>query len=224
MPVLDGLATTEAIRRLDGPAAQIKVILVTADVVNDTRKRATEVGVDEFASKPLQAEDLQRALRHCGLLVDPDHPLPGVSVHRLTGSFPMSAFGLPTATPDSAAPAQTADDIIDADSFAEVMSMMPEDSLGELLKTVLEPPEGTAHVLLQALADGDREGVHHNAHKLKGTAMLMGFKALVRSSAELERLSQDPSQPIHVSLGAQLRRDLEQTQAALRQLEPSELN
>lgn len=223
MPVLDGLATTEAIRRLDGPAAQIKVILVTADVVNDTRKRATEVGVDEFASKPLQAEDLRRALRHCGLLGDPEHALPGVSVHRLSGSFPMSAYGLPTAVPAPAAQPDV-DDVIDADSYAEVMSMMPEDSLGELLKTVFDPPEGTAHVLLQALADGDREGVHHNAHKLKGTAMLMGFKAMVRSSAELERLSQDPAQPIHISLGTQLRRDLERTQAALKLLEPSELD
>ena len=222
MPVLDGLATTEAIRRLDGPASQIKVILVTADVVNDTRKRASEVGVDEFASKPLQAEDLQRALSHCGLLTDPDHPLPGISVHRLTGSFPMSAYGLPTAAPAAAQPG--ASDIIDVDSYAEVMSMMPEDSLGELLKTVFDPPEGTAHVLLQALADGDRDAVHHNAHKLKGTAMLMGFKAMVRSSAELERLSQDPALPIHVSLGAQLRRDLELTQDALRQLETSELD
>ncbi len=223
MPVLDGLATTEAIRRLDGPAAQIKVILVTADVVNDTRKRATEVGVDEFASKPLQAEDLRRALSHCGLLGDPEHAMPGVSVHRLSGSFPMSAYGLPTAVPAPAAQPEV-DDVIDADSYAEVMSMMPEDSLGELLKTVFDPPEGTAHVLLQALADGNREEVHHNAHKLKGTAMLMGFKALVRSSAELERLSQDPSLPIHVSLGTQLRRDLERTQAALKLLEPSELN
>jgi signal transduction histidine kinase/ActR/RegA family two-component response regulator/HPt (histidine-containing phosphotransfer) domain-containing protein len=223
MPVLDGLATTEAIRRLDSPASQIKVILVTADVVNDTRKRAIEVGVDEFASKPLQAEDLKRALRHCGLLTDPDHPMPGISVHRLTGSFPMSAYGLPTAVPEPAASTPTAADVIDAESYAEVMSMMPEDSLGELLKTVFDPPEGTAHVLLKALADGDREAVHHNAHKLKGTSMLMGFTAIVRSSAELERLSQEPEQPIHVSLGAQLRRDLELTQNALRQLEPGEL-
>ena len=102
--------------------------------------------------------------------------------------------------------------------------MMPEDSLGQLLKTVFEPPEGTAHVLLEALRDGDREAVHSNAHKLKGTAMLMGFRAIVRSSAELERLSQDSTQPIHVSLGTQLRRDLELTQAALRQLETSDLD
>ncbi len=220
MPVLDGLAATEAIRRLDGPAADIKVILVTADVVNDTRKRALEVGVNEFTSKPLQAGDLQRALGRCGLLDDPDHPLPGISVHRLSGPFPMSSYEMPVRLPQ---PQDAPTTVIDAESYAEVMSMMPEDSLGELLKTVFDPPEGTAHVLLQALSDGDRDAVHYNAHKLKGTAMLMGFRALVRSSAQLEELAQDPQQPIHISLGAQLRRDLELTQKALAQLEPSAL-
>jgi signal transduction histidine kinase/ActR/RegA family two-component response regulator len=221
MPVLDGLAATEAIRRLDGPAADIKVILVTADVVNDTRKRALEVGVNEFTSKPLQAADLQRALGRCGLLDDPDHPLPGISVHRLSGPFPMSSYEMPVRLPQ---PQEAPSAVIDVEAYAEVMSMMPEDSLSELLKTVFEPPEGTAHVLLEALREGDREAVHYNAHKLKGTSMLMGFRAIVRSSAELELLSQDPQQPLHISLGTQLRRDLELTQKALSQLEPSTLH
>ena len=221
MPVLDGLAATEAIRRLDGPAADIKVILVTADVVNDTRKRALEVGVNEFTSKPLQAADLQRALGRCGLLDDPDHPLPGISVHRLSGPFPMSSYEMPVRLPQ---PQEAPSAVIDVEAYAEVMSMMPEDSLSELLKTVFEPPEGTAHVLLEALREGDREAVHYNAHKLKGTSMLMGFRAIVRSSAELELLSQDPQQPLHISLGTQLRRDLELTQTALAQLEPSTLH
>jgi two-component system, sensor histidine kinase len=73
-------------------------------------------------------------------------------------------------------------------------------------------------VLLQALSDGDREAVHYNAHKLKGTCMLMGFKAMVNSAAMLETLSQDPQQPLHISLGAQLQRDLDETQAALASL------
>lgn len=97
MPVLDGLATTEAIRNGGGTQADIKVILVTADVVNDTRKRAREVGVDEFASKPLQAEDLQRAMARCGLL-DPWAPS---SVSGLTGTnhAPLSSYDLPARLP-----------------------------------------------------------------------------------------------------------------------------
>jgi len=133
----------------------------------------------------------------------------------------MSSYEMPVRLPQ---PQEAPSAVIDVEAYAEVMSMMPEDSLSELLKTVFEPPEGTAHVLLEALREGDREAVHYNAHKLKGTSMLMGFRAIVRSSAELELLSQDPQQPLHISLGTQLRRDLELTQKALAQLEPSTLH
>ena len=216
MPVLDGLATTEAIRRLDGPASDIKIILVTADVVNDTRKRALDVGVNEFASKPLQADDLQRALGRCGLLEAPEASMPGVSVDRLSGPFPLSAFGAPVRLPEPQVP----DDVLDIEAYSEVMSMMPEDALDELLRTVFDPPEGTAHVLLQALANGEREAVHYNAHKLKGTAMLMGFRAIVRSAGSIEALSKDATQTLPADAAWLLQRDIERTQQVLQQLAP----
>ncbi|MCU0924851.1 MAG: ATP-binding protein [Hydrogenophaga sp.] len=216
MPVLDGLATTEAIRQLDGPAAQIKVILVTADVVNDTRKRALEVGVNEFTSKPLQAQDLQGALARCGLLEEPVHTTLSMML-RTSGGSPLSAYEMPVRLPELN---DQRSDLIDTEAYAEIVSMMPEDSLEELLNAVFEPPEGSVHVLLQAIADGDREAMGYNAHKLKGAAMLMGFRALVNSSAQLEQRATQPDLPMHTSLGAQLRRDAEQTQKSLRLLTP----
>ncbi len=218
MPVLDGLATTEAIRKLDGPASQIKVILVTADVVNDTRKRALEVGVNEFTSKPLQAQDLQGALARCGLLEDAVHSTLSM-VLRSSGGSPMSTYETPVRLPE---PTDHPSDLIDTETYAEIVSMMPADSLQELLHAVFEPPEGSVHVLLQAIQDGDREAMGHNAHKLKGAAMLMGFRALVNSSAHLEHWAAQSDQPMHISLGAQLRRDAQETEKAVRLLTPSE--
>ena len=218
MPVLDGLAATEAIRAMEGPASQIKIILVTADVVNDTRKRALEVGVNEFTSKPLQAQDLQRALARCGLLDAPD----GTGQDTLgtrSSPFPLSSYELPVRLPDLSAPTAG---VIDTESYSEIVSMMPDDSLDELLKTVFEPPEGTVHVLVQALADGDRAAVGYNAHKLKGTAMLMGFRALVKTSAHIEQLVSQADQALPGGLGAQLLRDMDQTQKALRFFEMRE--
>ncbi|HAX20697.1 MAG TPA: hypothetical protein DCY64_10480 [Hydrogenophaga sp.] len=217
MPVLDGLATTEAIRRLDGPASQIKVILVTADVVNDTRKRALDVGVNEFASKPLQADDLQRALARCGLLDEPGHSsLLGALNTRASGPFPLSSYELPVRLPDLS---HSAAGLVDTESYTEIVAMMPEDSLDELLKTVFDPPEGTVHVLLAALAEGDRSAVGDNAHKLKGTCMLMGFRSLVKTSAQIEHLATQTQEVVPVALGQQLLREMELTQKALRHFE-----
>lgn len=218
MPVLDGLATTEAIRRLEGEVSEIKVILVTADVVNDTRKRALEVGVNEFTSKPLQAEDLRRALRRCGLLDDPGLTVEELDTAPLRSSspFPLSSCEMPVRLPDLS---HAAVGLVDTDSYREILEMMPEDSLDELLRTVFDPPEGTVHVLGQALLDGDRQSIGYNAHKLKGTAMLMGFRALVRTSAQIEHIATQTQDPVPAELGQQLLREADLTRKALHDFE-----
>ncbi|MCB2016851.1 MAG: response regulator, partial [Hydrogenophaga sp.] len=218
MPVLDGLATTEAIRKIEGPVSDIKVILVTADVVNDTRKRAREVGVDEFTSKPLQADDLQRALSRCGLLEDPglvaEEILP--TTGRPSIPFPLSAFEAPEHSPDLS----HAVGLIDSDSYAEILDMMPEESLMELLKTLFDAPDGTVHALVEAMKAKDRAAIGYNAHKLKGSAMLMGFRALVKTAAQIEHIATHGEAPVPDELARQLLREADLTQEAVRQFEP----
>jgi signal transduction histidine kinase/FixJ family two-component response regulator/HPt (histidine-containing phosphotransfer) domain-containing protein len=214
MPLLDGLATTEAIRRLGGSTGDIPVILVTADVVNDTRKRALEVGVSEFASKPLQADELKRVLRRCGLL-DPtaaeDTPA------RASSAAPLSASGLPVRLQRPIVPSEV---VIDAESYREILSMMPDESMNEMLETLFEPPEGTLHVLLAALKGKDRADIQYNAHKLKGTAMLLGFRAIVKTAELIEQLASDrEGPPLPTGLDMQLIHDMEATQLSLRQFE-----
>jgi two-component system, sensor histidine kinase len=222
MPVLDGLATTEAIRELNSPAADIKIILVTADVVNDTRKRALEVGVDEFASKPLQAEDLRRALERCGLHDEPARtPRYPTSGARASSPFPLSAYEMPVRLPEhpSEKPVQRVEGVIDTESYNEILSMMPSETMNEMLGTLFDPPEGTVHVLLRALEGHDRADIGYNAHKLKGTAMLLGFLAIVKVSAHIEHLATQTGEELPADLSDQLQREVKVTQRALRALE-----
>jgi signal transduction histidine kinase/HPt (histidine-containing phosphotransfer) domain-containing protein/ActR/RegA family two-component response regulator len=214
MPVLDGLATTEAIRQLEGAAAGIPVILVTADVVNDTRQRALEVGVNGFASKPLQASDLQRVLQRCGLLDDAGPAsVPAAGLERSTSPFPVSSYEMPIRLPD---PEIQAGDVIDSEAYTEILSMMPQDAMDEMLDTLFAPPDGTLQVLLKALADGDRTAIGHQAHKLKGTAMLLGFRLIVKTSAQIEQQAAQENATFGKTTQIQLLRDMEQTQQALR--------
>jgi signal transduction histidine kinase/DNA-binding NarL/FixJ family response regulator/HPt (histidine-containing phosphotransfer) domain-containing protein len=211
MPVLDGLATTEAIRLLDSDTAQIPVILVTADVVNDTRKRALEVGVSAFASKPLQGEDLRHALRQCGLLeIGPagrSDALPAIAT-------PLAPTPSPTAS--SSERLFRREEVIDDASYDEICSMMPNASMHEMLDSVFAPPGGTVPQLLAALASGDRAEIHYKAHTLKGTAMLLGFRALAKTSARIEHLSAESIGPrLPDVLSEQLVRDMQATQQAL---------
>ena len=210
MPVLDGLATTVAIRALAGDVAQIPVILITADVVNDTRTRAQEVGASAFASKPLQGEDLRRALRQCGLLEI------GQPAH--TAAPPTSSSFTPQISPPISLQPHLPlrEEVIDAASYQEICDMMPNASMHEMLGTLFAPPEGTVPQLLGALAGGDRAEINYMAHTLKGTAMLMGFRALAKTSARIEHLTANARGPtLPAALSEQLLRDMENTQQAL---------
>ncbi|HEY9094173.1 MAG TPA: ATP-binding protein, partial [Hydrogenophaga sp.] len=216
MPVLDGLATTEAIRALDGPQSEVKIILVTADVVNDTRKRAREVGVNEFASKPLQIEELSSAIERCGLL---DFTAKGGEVIELSNPFPFSSYESPVRLPDAEQPINA---LIEGESFEEILDMMPVDSLNELLKTIFDAPDGTAHVLSESIAKGNRADIGYNAHKLKGAAMLMGFRAMVATASQIEYLAMQTNHPIGRELAQQVLREAALTKKAVERFNATE--
>jgi signal transduction histidine kinase/CheY-like chemotaxis protein/HPt (histidine-containing phosphotransfer) domain-containing protein len=210
MPVLDGLATTEAIRLLADDTARVPVILVTADVVNDTRKRALEVGVSAFASKPLQVEDLWRALHQCGLL----------DIGPAGGPDALAAPALltPQLSPMALLLEHSLrrEEVLNDASYAEICDMMPDASMHAMLDTLFAAPEGTVPQLLAALDSGDRAEIHYKAHTLKGTAMLLGFRALAKTSARIEALSQDEIGPrLPAALSEQLVRDMDATLQAL---------
>jgi signal transduction histidine kinase/FixJ family two-component response regulator len=65
MPVMDGIAATQAIRKLGAPIGDVKIIMVSADVLSDTRRMAFKAGVNDFITKPVQADGLRQALERC---------------------------------------------------------------------------------------------------------------------------------------------------------------
>lgn len=223
MPVLDGLATTEAIRQLDSPAAAMPVILVTADVLNETRQRAQDRGVNEFVSKPLQTNDLHRALKRCGLLDKPDealaaaadapgpHPIASSETHATPMNYPETSH--------SEHPVMDAINVIDKAAYAEIVSMLTPDILTEMQDSLLAPPQGTLHALVRALESGDRSNIRFIAHNLKGAAMLMGFKAIAQTAAAIEHGARDNQDPISTDLVSQLLVNLQSTQKALLQMD-----
>jgi signal transduction histidine kinase/response regulator RpfG family c-di-GMP phosphodiesterase len=220
MPVLDGLATTEAIRSLSTASAHIPVILVTADVVNDTRKRALDVGVNEFTSKPLQEQDLERALQRCGLLDDAPSVHGELAGNSPTSSpFPVSSYEMPQRLSENTMSDMSAslESLIDLASYEEILSLMPQEALDDLLKTLFDAPNGTVPELLSAFATGERKLIGDTAHKLKGTCMLLGFKAMATSSARIEHLALRSEESLDLALADVIRKDTELTQLALAQ-------
>jgi CheY-like chemotaxis protein len=59
MPVMDGLEATRRIRRLAGPAADVPIVALTADVNPELEDKAREAGVSQLAAKPIDPPRLR---------------------------------------------------------------------------------------------------------------------------------------------------------------------
>jgi CheY-like chemotaxis protein len=64
MPVMDGFQVLEQIRSLIPPDDRIPVIVITADSMETTRRRALEAGASDFLAKPFGSTDLRLRVRN----------------------------------------------------------------------------------------------------------------------------------------------------------------
>jgi CheY-like chemotaxis protein len=57
MPVMDGLTATREIRRLL-PEPRVPILAMTANVMQEDRKRCADAGMDDFVAKPIDPDEL----------------------------------------------------------------------------------------------------------------------------------------------------------------------
>lgn len=62
MPILDGYATTRAIRRLASPSSATPIIAITANITEKDKDKCIKAGMNDFLTKPIQADILYSAL------------------------------------------------------------------------------------------------------------------------------------------------------------------
>ncbi|SEC56407.1 PAS domain-containing hybrid sensor histidine kinase/response regulator [Paenibacillus sp. GP183] len=64
MPILDGVQTTQQIRKLLPFADQPKIVAVTANAFKSDKDHYLAIGMDDYISKPIQREELLRILKN----------------------------------------------------------------------------------------------------------------------------------------------------------------
>ena len=63
MPVMDGIAATCAIRRLEHPdASQIPIVAMTANAFQEDADHAAQAGMNGYLTKPIEPERLYQTL------------------------------------------------------------------------------------------------------------------------------------------------------------------
>ena len=68
MPVVDGLETIKNVRDQEAPGEQVPIMAITAFDVYGMKEAALEIGCNTYLSKPLDMDELDRALKGLGFL------------------------------------------------------------------------------------------------------------------------------------------------------------
>jgi PAS domain S-box-containing protein len=166
MPEMDGVEATRLIREheRDRGLTRTPILALTAHTLEADRRTVLEAGMDDLVSKPIQPDDLVRAMqRHLALV-----PLPA-----------WAEAGAPELA-----------DVIDRDEALERMDG-DEDLLNELLRIFRDDAGAMLQRLDAADASADARQLERAAHSLKGASATISARHVSGLAAEIERLARE---------------------------------
>jgi PAS domain S-box-containing protein len=167
MPEMDGFEATTHIRARERDTGRhLPIIAMTAHAMKGDRERCLEAGMDSYVSKPIQADELFRALA----------ALTPAAASAKTG--PSGAC-----VPPGQGPLE-----LDKASLLNVVSG-DEDLLREVIQLFLEESSRLMAEMQQAIADGDTARLGRSAHSLKGAAGLFAVASVTEPAQKLESLA-----------------------------------
>jgi PAS domain S-box-containing protein len=161
MPVMDGF---EAARRITGawsPGTRPRIVGMTALAMTGDRERCLEVGMDDYITKPVRPEELQRALERSA-----------------QAPPPVTRF---------APPAVDAVDTSVIASLRELQDPDEPDFVTELIDLLFADMPGMLTALEQAAAEGNARGVNRIAHSMKSSCGNLGALPLSKVFFAIER-------------------------------------
>ncbi len=193
MPVLDGFAAAQAIRALPALRGDVLIVALTADAFSDTRQRATQAGMNDFLTKPVQPAELQRSLARM------------FGRARPADWVPTSARA---ARPLAAAP------WLDTSAPELMFEGLPAGTHAQLLAVFFEDDSGSIARLSSLLNGAAGADLRDAAHSVRGAALSLGLRRLAATSGDIEDLTDTSGETAVGVLRKRFREDLAATQAA----------
>jgi CheY-like chemotaxis protein len=175
MPVMDGVTASRLIREAHH-AEQLPIVAMTANAMKADRERCLEAGMNGFVTKPINPDELWKALLTWVKIRD------GLGPHHLPKQVVTDAHQ----APDSALmQALQGVDGLELGLGLSRTNNNPAFYVSLLRKFIAAHQDCAAHIR-QAIQNADLEDAERRAHTLKGVAGNLGATALQTSADRLE--------------------------------------
>jgi CheY-like chemotaxis protein/HPt (histidine-containing phosphotransfer) domain-containing protein len=186
MPVLDGLATTRAIRRGEGGEQHVKVPIVamTANAMQGDRENSLAAGMDDYLTKPISAAKIAALLDRW----QPHHPRPGTQ--------------------------EDSRRVFDAPLMRDRLQL-DEQLVREIVQLFAGDLPARRRSLVEAWASSRFDEMQRLAHTLKGTAANLVAQGVVDAAHELETTLEAGEQNRFESSYQTLLKEIDRLQDAL---------
>jgi signal transduction histidine kinase/CheY-like chemotaxis protein/HPt (histidine-containing phosphotransfer) domain-containing protein len=167
MPELDGVGATREIRTLPAPKCAIPIIAMTANAMMGAEREYLDAGMDDYISKPVQAEMLFAKLAHVAASMEARLPRPDLQ--------PDASDFAADSEPDDLQEF-TRVDLLDPEKLLELQGALSADTVRDLLRLYLLDTDSHIARMRQNNSDGDLDGIARNAHVIIATAGNIGAK------------------------------------------------
>jgi PAS domain S-box-containing protein len=181
MPVMDGYAATEEIRRRERGRRRTPIVAFTASVAPAGRERCFRAGMDDFIEKPIRSNELIDVL------------------HRWV---PQTT---PAVNTGADSHHEAASDVVDTAVLDALANELGLDALDEMIRIFIDHAETSIATIEQHVENGPRENIASEAHRLKGASRLLGFTRIGALCEVLEERATQFEAADHAVVAAQLR-------------------
>ncbi|MBI9075273.1 MAG: response regulator [Desulfatibacillum sp.] len=206
MPVMDGIEATIKIRRYEAAKKLVKtpIVALTAHAMPGDREKFLEAGMDDYLTKPLKRDALEKVIRSFGKK-DRD-PQPGKSAppRKEEETSPESAESQPPAyvtnqktaheMPQTPVPdpviEETAAPPLDMEAALEIMGG-DQELLEDCLITFMGDVDKSVANISASLEAKDSKALEETAHKYKGTLKYLAAGTAAEIAYRLEIMGRD---------------------------------